>query len=129
MWHNIKSVAADRRIDAEAFHLFATNPEIAKRYNVAQVSGGHWEVSQWSVDDLVNAFVAKTAAPVETGDGLHLPVVAGRFVSRSNADLERACLVHIANEQAKLLPDNALIATLADCARLTREYSDAMNRR
>jgi len=39
--------------------------------------------------------------------GLHLPVVAGRFVDRSNAEQERACLVHI--------------ATLADCAHLPRD--------
>ncbi len=56
-----------------------------------------------------------------------LPSVAGRRLSTSIAALENRCLVHLANEQEKLMPDNALIAVLCDAVRLGREYADEMN--
>ncbi len=55
-----------------------------------------------------------------------LPSVAGRRLSTSIADLENRCLVHLAEEQEKLMPDNALIAVLCDAVRLGREYADEM---
>lgn len=50
--------------------------------------------------------------------------VGGRRLLRSLADFERACKVHIAEEQDKLNPDNALIALLCDAVRLAREQED-----
>lgn len=47
--------------------------------------------------------------------------VAGRL-DRSLADFERACLVHLADEQGRPSPNNALIAVLCDAVRLAREY-------
>lgn len=48
--------------------------------------------------------------------------VAGRM-ERTLADFERACLVHLENEQRRPNPDNALIAVLCDAVRLTREQA------
>lgn len=42
-------------------------------------------------------------------------------MERSLADFERACLVHVEEEQAKPNPDNATIALLCDAVRLARE--------
>ena len=50
-------------------------------------------------------------------------VVAGEFMERSIASFVRACEVHIEAEQGKPLPDNSLIAVLADAIRLTRELA------
>ena len=59
---------------------------------------------------------------------MDLVTVAGRRCSRSNADMERACLVLLTEEQEKGdFSNSALIATLADMVRLIREYSDIMN--
>lgn len=55
-----------------------------------------------------------------------LPAVGGRSLNRPIADLERACLVLLAEEQRTISPNNALIAVLCDTVRLGREYSDAM---
>lgn len=56
-----------------------------------------------------------------------LPVVAGRQSSMSNADFERACLVHIERLQHGLGPyDSAMMATFCEAVRMVREYSDAM---
>jgi hypothetical protein len=49
-----------------------------------------------------------------------LPRVAGRMEC-SNADFEYRCLICIADEQDKPLPDNALIAVLCDAVRLARK--------
>jgi hypothetical protein len=53
-----------------------------------------------------------------------LPKVAGRSLTRSLYDFQRACLVTLAEEQAKPLPDNALVALLCDAVRLSREQAD-----
>jgi hypothetical protein len=59
-----------------------------------------------------------------------LPVVAGRRSSMSNADFERACLVHIERLQCGLgLYDSAMMATFCEAVRMVREYSDAMQSR
>jgi len=56
-----------------------------------------------------------------------LPVVAGRRSSQSNANFERACLVHIERLQHGLGPyDSAMMATFCEAVRMVREYSDAM---
>jgi hypothetical protein len=47
--------------------------------------------------------------------------VGGDFMNRSLADFERACLVHLQEEQERPNPNNALIAVLCDAVRLTRE--------
>lgn len=52
--------------------------------------------------------------------------VAGDRVGRSLADLQQAALVLIEEEQAKIAPNNALIACLCDTVRLIREYRDLM---
>lgn len=49
--------------------------------------------------------------------------VAGVYMDRSIADFQRACLVHIAEEQRKVSPDTALIALLCDAVRCSRELS------
>lgn len=49
--------------------------------------------------------------------------VAGRL-DRSLADFERACLVHLDEEQHRASPDNALIGLLCDAVRLARERVD-----
>ena len=62
-----------------------------------------------------------------TGSEFRLPVVAGRRSSQSNADFERACLVHIERLQHGLGPyDSAMMATFCEAVRMVREYSDAM---
>lgn len=66
----------------------------------------------------------KTLAPCPQRE---LPAVGGRRIDCSNATFERRALIALANEQAKLSPDNALVALYCDAVRLTREYSDAMN--
>jgi hypothetical protein len=50
-------------------------------------------------------------------------VVGGEFMERTLADFERACEVHIEEEQARPLPNNALIAVLCDAVRLSREHA------
>lgn len=67
-----------------------------------------------------------TTAPAVDQQRLVLPAVAGRMEC-SNAEFERRCLIYIAEEQDKLMPDNALMALLCDGVRLAREYSAAMN--
>jgi hypothetical protein len=45
----------------------------------------------------------------------------------SNADFERACLVHIEQLQHGMGPyDSAMLATFCEAVRMVREYSDAM---
>ncbi len=56
-----------------------------------------------------------------------LPAVAGRIMDRSIGMFEQACLVQLEGEQAKIRPDNHLIAILCDAVRLGREYSDRHN--
>lgn len=56
-----------------------------------------------------------------------LPVVAGRRSLQSNADFERACLVHIERLQLGIGDyDSAMLATFAEAVRMVREYTDAM---
>lgn len=55
----------------------------------------------------------------------NLPTVTGNC-ERSFAMLERSCLVHLRDEQEKVAPDNALIATLCDCVRVLREVKPPM---
>jgi len=50
-----------------------------------------------------------------------LPAVAGTICLRSSQELERAALICIRDEQAKLNPDNHLIGVLCDTVRLCRE--------
>lgn len=52
--------------------------------------------------------------------------IAGDYMNRSIADFQRACSVHIAEEQAKIAPDNALIALLSDAVRCSRELVAAL---
>lgn len=40
-------------------------------------------------------------------------------------EFKRRCAVHIAEEQAKSLPENSIIGLLCDAVRLTREYEEA----
>lgn len=62
-----------------------------------------------------------------TGSALALPTVAGRRIRGSNADFERACLVHIERLQNGLGDyDSAMLDTFCEAVRLCREYSDAM---
>jgi len=65
-------------------------------------------------------------APDVDQQRLVLPAVAGRMQC-SNAEFERRCLISIADEQDKLMPDNSLVALLCDGVRMAREYSAAMN--
>jgi hypothetical protein len=54
-------------------------------------------------------------------------VVVGRRSEMSNADFERACLVHIERLQHGIGPyDSAMLATFCEAVRMVREYSDAM---
>lgn len=50
-------------------------------------------------------------------------VVAGDTITRTLAAFQQACAVHLVDEQAKPLPDNSLVALLADAVRLSRECS------
>ena len=50
--------------------------------------------------------------------------VAGRVMTRSLADFERACSVLIKEENRKIAPDTALIGVLCDAVRLSREHAD-----
>jgi len=56
---------------------------------------------------------------------LELPAVAG-IMACSNDNLEHRCLLHLKEEQDKILPNNALIATLCDAVRCIREYNSVM---
>jgi hypothetical protein len=58
---------------------------------------------------------------------MELPAVVGDRIDCSIATFERRALVALAHEQAKLAPDNALIALYCDAVRLGREYCNAMN--
>ena len=65
-------------------------------------------------------------APSLRGDPGGLPVVAGRMMVGTIADLEQSARVLIGREFTKPLSDNSLIMTLAEAVRMGREYSDAM---
>ena len=49
--------------------------------------------------------------------------IAGTYMDCSLHEFVRRCEVYIEAEQAKLAPDNALIAVLSDAVRLTREMT------
>ena len=51
-------------------------------------------------------------------------VVEGRRMDRSIAAFEHACEIYIEEENAKLDPENALIALLCDAVRVSRELTD-----
>ena len=53
-----------------------------------------------------------------------LPEVAGDRLLTSLANFEHRCKVHLAEEQAKIAPDNSLIALLCDGVRLAREHAN-----
>lgn len=53
-----------------------------------------------------------------------LPEVAGRRITRSLNELERAARVQIAEQQESPACDNALVAVLCDTVRLCREHAD-----
>jgi len=62
----------------------------------------------------------------EMSSDFKLPVVTGR-IECSNADFERACLVHIERLQNGIGDyDSAMLATFYDAVRIVREYSDMM---
>lgn len=50
--------------------------------------------------------------------------VEGRTLPTTNANFEQRCFVHLEEEQAKINPDNSLIALLCDAVRLSREFTD-----
>jgi len=52
----------------------------------------------------------------------NLPAVGGSYVEGTLYDLAHRAQVHLGLEQAKPLPDNALIAVLCDTVRLVREW-------
>jgi hypothetical protein len=56
-------------------------------------------------------------------------LVAGNMVETSIHDFINRCCVHIEAEQEKQFPDNALIATLCDAVRLTREFERQLKAR
>lgn len=85
--------------------------------------------AQAYVDKAVEQYVAQNATVVRPAvcSEFRLPVVEGRRASTSNADFERACLVHIERLQHGLGPyDSAMMATFCEAVRMVREYSDAM---
>jgi hypothetical protein len=89
----------------------------------------HSFLSQMTVwADRIRAVSKGNAGSSEpTCSEFRLPTVAGRCSSMSNADFERACLVHIERLQHGLGPyDSAMLATFCEAVRMVREYSDAM---
>src|SRR5574342_141651 len=58
---------------------------------------------------------------------LRCDLVAGERLTTSLWEFVQRCSVHIEEEQAKVLPDNALIGTLCDAVRLAREYANAQS--
>jgi hypothetical protein len=54
------------------------------------------------------------------GDGL--PEIGGEMLPGTIHDHVRACRIHIAEEQRKPNPDNALIETLCNSVRFAREH-------
>jgi hypothetical protein len=61
-------------------------------------------------------------------DTFELPVVAGRRMTQSNADFERACLVHIERLQNGIGSyDSAMLDTFCEAVRLVREYTYIMS--
>ena len=77
-------------------------------------------ISPWTRDDQPRVEIIAAKLRRMTEQEAPLPAVAGRL-DRTIADFERACLVHLAEEQARPNPDNALIAVLCDAVRLARE--------
>lgn len=75
------------------------------------------------IDEAVVEIVDRlTAAEARDGEA-PTATVAGDVMDRSLADFERACAVHIDDEQQKPAPDNALIGLLCDAVRLSMEYA------
>jgi hypothetical protein len=67
---------------------------------------------------------ARREAVIESERWRAHPAVLGTMLEGSIATFVRACEFHIAEEQAKPLPDNSLIATLCNAVRLTREHEN-----
>lgn len=57
-----------------------------------------------------------------------LPKVEGRHIEGSLYDFQRACLVLLAEEQAKIDANSSLIAVLCDAVRLSRQHADELGR-
>lgn len=64
------------------------------------------------------AILLAAGVPHTVGD---LPSVGGETCERTPAELERACLVLLREEQEKVAPDSAVIGVLCDAVRLSRE--------
>jgi hypothetical protein len=56
------------------------------------------------------------------GKEVNLPEVAGDRLLVSHADFEQSCKVLLAEEQEKILPNNAIVSVLCDAVRLSREH-------
>lgn len=69
--------------------------------------------------------VVQPVSEVDQDRGLVEPssLVAGVYMDRSLADFQRACEVHIGEEQRRANPDTALIAVLCDAVRCSRELA------
>ncbi len=59
---------------------------------------------------------------------IELPEVSGRLCSYSNEEMEGRLCHQIGEEQAVILPDNALIDVLCEAVRMAREYSDSQDK-
>ncbi len=77
---------------------------------------------------MYDLFVHDPACPKSQADAQREPEVsvAGRRLLVSLDEFERRCLTLIAEEQAKISPENALIDVLCNAVRLRREYVDAV---
>jgi hypothetical protein len=97
----------------DPFEEFVNNGE-ACRFCFARKGREHRESCIWTI--------ARAVSPLPASAAGRAPdvAVAGRM-ERTIADFERACLVHLADEQRRPNPDNALIAVLCDAVRLSRE--------
>ncbi len=76
-----------------------------------------WELARHLANELEAALARlPSSSPPEA-------MVAGERMERSLADFERACAVHIMEEQQQPCCDIALIGLLCDAVRLSREYA------
>lgn len=97
------------------------------RLSAALAEGGEKRCHSDAADSVDGSGgTASRIAPSVAEDGL--PAVEGVYMDRSIADFQRACRVHLAEEQAKPNPDTALIAVLCDAVRCSRELSQASAR-
>lgn len=81
-----------------------------------------------NIEDVTDGADGQPGCAEATGSEFRLPEVGGRRLRTSNADFERACLVHIERLQHGIGPyDSAMLDTFCEAVRCVREYSDAMN--